>query len=74
MQTNHNQYMPLELETRPVVPTDAAAYHLNRKAQTLRIWACKECGPIRPMRINGRLAWAVSEIRALLSGVRDEQR
>lgn len=68
MQTHHNQHVPLELETRPAIPTDAAAYHLNRKSQTLRTWACKETGPIRPIRINGRLAWLVSEIRALLSG------
>lgn len=66
MQTIINQFIPLELETRPVIPTDAAAYHLNRKPQTLRVWACEENGPIRPIRINGRLAWPVSVIRALL--------
>lgn len=57
-----NQFVPLDLETRPAIPTDAAAYHLNRKPQTLRVWACDENGPIRPIRINGRLAWSVSSI------------
>lgn len=53
-----------------VLPTDEAAAALNRKPQTLRKWACLENGPIRPVRINGRLAWRLSEIQALLSGGR----
>lgn len=56
----------LDLETRTTIPTAAAAYHLNRKSQTLRAWACLENGPIRPIRINGRLAWPTNEIKALL--------
>ena len=59
-------YPPLDLETRTAIPTAAAAYHLSRKDQTLRVWACLENGPIRPIRINGRLAWPVFAIRALL--------
>ncbi len=51
-----------------VIPTNEAAAALNRKPQTLRKWACLENGPIRPVRINGRLAWRVSDIQALLSG------
>ncbi|MDP2268092.1 MAG: DNA-binding protein, partial [Deltaproteobacteria bacterium] len=39
---------------------------LNRKPQTLRGWACLENGPIRPLRINGRLAWSVLELKRLL--------
>ena len=53
----------LEKETRTVVSTERAAYYLNRKAQTLRGWACHEDGPLRPLRINGRLAWPVAELR-----------
>lgn len=60
------RFPPLELETREVVPTDCAAYHLNRRPQTLRVWACLETGALRPIRINGRLAWPVSELRRLL--------
>jgi len=56
----------LNQENRPSVSTDAAAHYLNRKPQTLRIWACQENGPIRPIRINGRLAWRTADIRALL--------
>jgi len=62
------QFAPLELVTRPTLPTDAAAYYLNRQPQTLRAWACLENGALRPIRINGRLAWPVSEIKSLLNG------
>lgn len=57
---------PLEVVTRPTVNTTAAAHYLNRRPQTLRGWACHENGPLRPLRIHGRLAWSVKEIRALL--------
>jgi len=60
------QFPPLEAETRATLPTDCAAYHLNRKPQTLRGWACREDGAIRPVRVNGRLAWRVADIRRLL--------
>ena len=56
----------LERETREVVPTDCAAHHLNRRPQTMRSWACKEDGPIRPIRINGRLGWRTADLRRLL--------
>jgi hypothetical protein len=68
METIVNQFIPLELETRSRISTNAAAYHLSYKPQTLRVWACEENGPLRPIRINGRLFWSVAEIRALLSG------
>ncbi|MDU7587284.1 MAG: hypothetical protein E7K47_07765 [Acidovorax sp.] len=60
------QFPPLAQETRPAVDTAAAAYYLSRKPQTLRGWACMENGPIRPIRINGRLAWNVAELRRVL--------
>lgn len=59
-------FPPISSETRSHIGTDEAAHHLNRKSQTLRIWACLENGPLRPIRINGRLAWPVNEIKALL--------
>lgn len=51
-----------------VLPTNEAAAAINRAPQTLRKWACLENGPIRPVRINGRLAWRVSDLMALLNG------
>jgi len=60
------EFPPLELVNRPAVDTAAAAHYLNRKPQTLRAWACLENGPLRPIRISGRLAWPVSELRRVL--------
>ena len=60
------QFTPLKLEHRPAVNTAAAAHYLSRRPQTLRGWACLENGPLRPMRINGRLAWPVAELRRVL--------
>lgn len=65
MQTD-TQFPPLESITRPTVETAAAAFYLNRQQQTLRGWACLENGPIRPIRINGRLAWKVEDLRRVL--------
>jgi hypothetical protein len=58
--------VPLAEEIRTTLPTDEAAYHLNRKQQTMRIWACQQNGPIQPIRVNGRLAWPTDAIRKLL--------
>ena len=67
-QKEATNFTPLELETRSIITTREAAYHLNRKPQTLRTWACFEHGAMRPVRINGRLAWKVSDIKNLLNG------
>jgi hypothetical protein len=60
------QLVPLERETRANLPTPEAAFHLNRAQQTLRIWAMRENGPIRPLRIHGRLAWPVARIKEIV--------
>ena len=59
-------FVPLDAEDRVAVDTRTAAHHLNRAEQTLRIWACRENGPIQPVRIYGRLAWPVAGLRSLL--------
>ena len=64
--TSPDKLTPLESETRSAVDTSDAAAHLGRQPQTLRSWACKEDGPLRPLRINGRLAWPVAELRRVL--------
>ncbi|MEJ5896708.1 hypothetical protein WIT60_07600 [Aquabacterium sp. G14] len=61
-----HQFPPLEQVTRTALCTTEAAHYLNRQPQTLRTWACLENGPLRPIRINGRLAWPVAEIRRVL--------
>lgn len=59
-------FVSLDRETRAIVDTATAAFHLNRQPQTLRGWACREDGPLRPMRVNGRLAWPVADLRRVL--------
>ena len=58
--------IPLEQVTRPHLTTTEAAAYLNRRPQTLREWASTERGPLRPLRIHGRLAWPVAELRRVL--------
>lgn len=62
------KFPQLDQVTQPNVQTEQAAHYLNRRPQTLRGWACFEDGPLRPLRINGRLAWPVAEIKRLTSG------
>jgi len=62
-----NKFIPLTHERRTHVSTAEASHHLNRAEQTLRMWACLEIGPIRPIRIHGRLAWPVDQLKSLLS-------
>ena len=62
------KFTPLELETRPTVDTAAYAHYMHIAQQTARIHACKDSGPIRPIRIPGtsKLHWPVAEIRRVL--------
>lgn len=61
-------FVPLHLEDRTHVTTAVLCRHVGRKEQTARGWASAETFPpgLRPLRINGRLAWPVAGIRALL--------
>ena len=59
--------IPLEDENRSHLTTEEASHHLMRKPQTLRVWATYEIGPIKPIRINGRLAWSVNDIKKILN-------
>ena len=62
------QFTPLELKFRPTVDTAAYAHYMHIAPQTARIHACKESGPIRPIRIPGlaKLQWPTAEIRRVL--------
>src|SRR5450830_38444 len=65
-QRDEREFVALSEEVRTHVDTACASFHLGRKPQTMRVWASTEGGPIRPVRVNGRLAWAVRDIRKLL--------
>lgn len=60
------EVIPLHSESRAALETNEAARHLRRKPQTLRSWACKGTGPIKPIRIGGRLLWKTADIKRLL--------
>jgi hypothetical protein len=62
---NAEKFPPLELVTRPYVATEQAAHYLNRRPNTLRVWAM-DGRVIQPLRLNGRLCWPVEKIRAVL--------
>jgi hypothetical protein len=59
------QYLPLEQVTKPNLTTAETAYYLDRRPQTLRVWACLESGPICPIRISGLLAWNTAAVKTL---------
>lgn len=61
-------FPPLEQITKPNLTTAEAAYYLNRRPQTLRVYALTG-HPIRPVKFNGRLAWPVAEIKRILGVV-----
>ena len=64
-------FIPLAQEQRSHVDTNAAAYYLNRRPQTLRGWHCHGDFPtagLRPLVLNGRLSWSVTAIKAVLGG------
>ena len=67
MMPTEPKYTALLRENRTVIDTNEAAFHLGRKPQTLRKWACHEDGPLRPVRIMGRLAWNVADIMRIVS-------
>lgn len=66
MERTTNQLASLAQETRTTLPTHEAAFQLNRAPQTLRLWAMRGNGIIQPLRINGRLAWPVADLKRVL--------
>lgn len=60
------EHQALDVVTRTHLSTAEAAYHLGLRPQTLRIHACRETGPVRPIRVCGRLLWPVAEIKKVL--------
>lgn len=58
-------FPPLAEVGRTHVSTEQAAFYLNRRPQTLREWAMSG-KVIMPLRVNGRLAWPVFDIKRVL--------
>lgn len=55
------------LPAAPLLTTAQAAEVLGLRPQTLRLWACRETGPLRPVRLGRRtLRWRADEIARLM--------
>lgn len=59
------QFLPIELVTKPNLTTREFCYYLNLKEQTAWAYACKESGPVRPIRIGRRLNWPTKAVKQL---------
>lgn len=66
------EFIPLESIDRQFLSTKEAAYYLNRQPQTLRNWSVAGNGPIKCVRLAGRLVWPTDAIRALLANAAAE--
>lgn len=49
------------------VDTPTAAKMLGFAENTLRKWHCLGTGPIKPVRVRGRLRWSLAEINRVLA-------
>jgi len=58
----------LKTETRVAIPNREAAAALTLKPQTMRSWSSSGTGPIRPVRVGGRIYWRVNDLLRLLEG------
>jgi hypothetical protein len=62
----NRQHPPLEAVQQPLLNTASAAYYLMAQAQTMRSWAARGTGPLKPVRIGGRLRWRTSDVKKLV--------
>lgn len=61
-------YPALELVTKPTLSTAEYAYYTGIAPQTARIHACRESGPLRPIRVPGSslLRWPTAATKRLV--------
>lgn len=59
------RYAPLEMVTKPLLTTGELCHYTNIAQQTAWLWACKESGPVRPVRIGRRLGWPTAAVKKL---------
>jgi hypothetical protein len=58
----------LEQVTKPNLTTAEAAHYMNLAEQTLRLHACRQTGPVRPVRYCNTLHWPTEAVRKLVTG------
>jgi len=54
------------IDLKPTLTTQEAAMVLNLTPQRLRVWASRQCGPIVPVKVGGRLHWRAEDIKRVL--------
>ena len=59
------QFPPLEQVTKPNLTTKEFCFYTNLAEQTAWVYACKETGPVRPIRIGRRLNWPTKAVKKL---------
>lgn len=60
--------LAVQLGVAETVTTNEAAALLGLRPQSLFRWSCNGTGPIKPVRVGGRLRWRLADIRAVLNG------
>lgn len=58
-------FPPLEQVTKPNLTTKEFCFYTNLAEQTAWLYACKESGPVRPIRIGRRLNWPTEAVKKL---------
>ena len=64
--TESELYPPLAQVTCPVLTTAEIAFYTKTQPQTWRAHSCKQTGPIKPLRVLGKLRWSTDAVRRLL--------
>ena len=60
-----SEFPPLEQVTKPNLTTKEFCFYTNLAEQTAWLYACKESGPVRPIRIGRRLNWPTHAVKQL---------
>ena len=58
-------FPPLEEQTKPLLTTKEYCFYLNFQEQTAWIHACKQTGPVRPVKIGRKLGWPTKAVKEL---------
>ncbi|AMK75404.1 MULTISPECIES: helix-turn-helix transcriptional regulator [Methylomonas] len=53
---------------REVASNEEAAAYLGVKVSTLYNWSSTGNGPIKPVKIGGKLRWRIADLKALVAG------
>ena len=58
-------FLPLEAQTKPLLTTKEYAHYLNLQEQTAWVQACKQSGPVRPVKVGRMLGWPTKAVKQI---------